>query len=224
MVGAVGGLLPTRVSPAAGSTRQPQPPRNCHQPRQQISISPFPSSCLSTRCQEHSGNGRNTSLSLGQGLPSGTSQCGYPQTLLTPSSSEIPSRGLEPLGAGPPLTQQDEGDEQHDEHGDTEDERKAPLAHAGSSEHGGSWQQGRGRVRGQLPPWGTQTLLSPSGLWESRATHSPTCPVVTVLSLAPHTPGKHQPMSVTSLPPSIPPHPARDQGHGSPILTCALTG
>ena len=89
------------------------------------------------------GNISACSLQASQGAP----QRGSPPPLLpAPGSPEQPR-------AGPPLTQQDEGNEQHDEDGDAEDERKPSLAHAGSSEHGGSWQQGRGRVRvsGCLP-------------------------------------------------------------------------
>ena len=130
----------------------PHPPRYGRQPKRHISFPWQSCSCLSTRCQEHSGNGKSTSLpapSEPRAFPSGTSQRRSPQPLLTPSPSEAsPPGSPEPPRAGTPLTQQDEGDEQHDEDGDAEDERKPSLAHAGSSEHGGSWQQGGGRVRG----------------------------------------------------------------------------
>lgn len=58
--------------------------------------------------------------------------------------------------------------------------------------------------------------------------HTPACPVLTVLSLAPHTPhapGKLQPVAPCDLPPPLPtPGGSRAMAHPQPILTCALTG
>lgn len=75
-----------------------------------------------------------------------------------PSSELLSAPRVPP---GPALTQQDEGDEQHDEDGDAEDERKPPLAHAGSSEHRGSWQWDGGRVGGSHSPPGHPDPAAP---------------------------------------------------------------
>lgn len=145
--------------------------------------------------------------------------CRSPQSLLTPSPSEVFPPG-EPQ-AGTPLTQQDESDEQHDEDGDAEDERKPSLAHAGSSEHGGSWQQGGGRVR--------RSCCLP----RVSASH---CPLACAKSsLAPHAPGSSEdpqdvgeegcahptpprgvpPSCHGHCPPPCPRHPSHPQGNTS---------
>lgn len=146
----LGALLPTRASPAeekhiAAPTPQILPPAQAAD----LLLS-FPQ-LLSLH--QMSGTLREWEEHIPVPGP-GVSLWHFPVWMSPDSADPQPLCGplLEPPWAGSPLTQQDEGDEQHDEDRDAEDECKPPLAHAGSSEHGESWQQGRGRVRGHPEP------------------------------------------------------------------------